>query len=63
MRAGAASTARIAIIGLNNEEHEWVRLLVTLLRDPDPVRSELTRQALAYLKSTPARYAEEAAAR
>lgn len=55
MRAAAQSTPKVSIIGLSPEEHEWVRLLVSLLRDPDPARGELTRQALIYLESTPGR--------
>lgn len=43
------------VIGLDPEEHEWVRVLVRLLRDPDPVRGELTRQALVYLEHTTGR--------
>ena len=38
------------IIGLSREELESVHLLVHLLRQPDPVLAELTRQALAYLE-------------
>ena len=38
------------MIGLQPEELECVRAFVRLLRHPDPVVSELARQALAYLE-------------
>jgi hypothetical protein len=37
------------MIGLDPEELGWVRMLVSLLRHPDPAVAELTRQALLYL--------------
>jgi hypothetical protein len=37
------------MIGLDASEIEWVRLLVKLLRDPDPLAPELARQALKYV--------------
>lgn len=55
MRALAPRTSNVYVIGLSAEEQEWVRLLVRLLRDPDPVRGELARQALIYLEQTPGR--------
>ncbi len=55
MSAAASSIPNVHVIGLSPEEHEWVRLLIRLLRDPDPVRRELARQALVYMESTPAR--------
>ena len=42
---------RCSVIGLRPEEIEWVRVLVTLLRHPDPLAPELARQALAYVQS------------
>ena len=39
------------MIGLSSEEMEWVRLLVTLLRHPDPLAPELARQALEYVET------------
>jgi hypothetical protein len=39
------------MIGLRPDEIEWVRLLVTLLRRPDPLASELARQALEYVQA------------
>ncbi|HUJ22441.1 MAG TPA: hypothetical protein VLX58_12995 [Bryobacteraceae bacterium] len=47
----AAEPGRCAMIGLAAEEIEWIRLLVKLLRDPDPVTRELVRQALAYVEN------------
>jgi hypothetical protein len=43
------SPRQIAIVGLQTDELPHVRALVLLLRHPDPVVAELTRQALAYL--------------
>ncbi|HWQ56914.1 MAG TPA: hypothetical protein VN442_24715 [Bryobacteraceae bacterium] len=57
MMADARNMPNVVVIGLSPEEHDWVRLLVSLLRDPDPVRGELTRQALIYLESRPERQA------
>ncbi len=37
------------MIGLERHELEWVRLVVKLLRHPDPLASELVRQALTYV--------------
>jgi hypothetical protein len=37
------------MIGLRTQELEWVRLLVELLRHPDPLVPELAREALAYV--------------
>jgi hypothetical protein len=39
------------MIGLRPDEIEWVRLLVTLLRRPDPLAPELARQALEYVQT------------
>jgi len=44
-------TGRCSMIGLSSEEIEWVRLLVTLLRHPDPLAPELARQALEYVET------------
>ncbi|HKW96640.1 MAG TPA: hypothetical protein VJN43_02855 [Bryobacteraceae bacterium] len=40
-----------SMIGLERSELEWVRLLVKLLRHPDPLAPELARQALAYVET------------
>jgi hypothetical protein len=39
------------MIGLRPDEIEWVRLLVSLLRRPDPLAPELARQALEYVRA------------
>ena len=43
-----------AIIGLDPDELPWVRLVVSLLRHPDPSVPELTRQAILYLETSAA---------
>lgn len=43
------SPRQIGIVGLQTDELPHIRSLVRLLRHPDPVVVELTRQALAYL--------------
>jgi hypothetical protein len=37
------------MIGLEPHELEWMRLVVKLLRHPDPLPAELVRQALTYV--------------
>jgi hypothetical protein len=39
----------VPIIGIDPGELEWIRMLVQLLRHPDPIMPELARQALLYL--------------
>ncbi len=39
----------IPVIGLQPAELPWLRMLVFLLRHPDPAVAELARQALLYL--------------
>ena len=39
----------VSVIGLSAAEIRWIRLLVSLLRHPDPSVPELARQALLYL--------------
>jgi hypothetical protein len=41
----------VPIIGIQPDELPWMRLLVTLLRHPDPVVPELAHQALLYLQN------------
>jgi hypothetical protein len=43
-----------AMIGIHPEELRWIRLLVGLLRHPDPGMPELARQALLYLSQSAA---------
>jgi hypothetical protein len=45
-------TRRIGIAGIDPEELSLVRLLVSLLRHPDPAVAELTKQALFYVRDT-----------
>jgi hypothetical protein len=52
----------IRMIGLQPEELGWVRLLVGLLRHPDPVVGEVSRQALEYLERMAARAGQPQAA-
>jgi hypothetical protein len=42
----------LSLIGVQNEELVWIRLLVSLLRHPDPAVPELARQALLYVRET-----------
>jgi len=39
----------VPLIGIQVEELPWLRLLLSLLRHPDPGVPELARQALLYL--------------
>jgi hypothetical protein len=39
----------VSLIGIDAVELRWLRLLVGLLRHPDPTIPELARQALLYL--------------
>ena len=41
---------RTALIGVENHELGWLRVLLSLLRHPDPTVPELARQALLYLE-------------
>jgi hypothetical protein len=41
-----------AMIGIRPEELRWIRLLLALLRHPDPGMHELARQALLYLSQS-----------
>ncbi|HLI87024.1 MAG TPA: hypothetical protein VKV17_24165 [Bryobacteraceae bacterium] len=41
-----------AVIGIQPEELRWIRILVALLRHPDPGMPELARQALLYLSQS-----------
>jgi hypothetical protein len=45
------NTGRSYMIGLQADEMEWVRLLVTLLRHTNPLAAELARQALEYVQT------------
>ncbi len=39
----------VPMIGVETSELRWLRMLVSLLRHPDPAVPELSRQALLYL--------------
>ena len=41
---------KTALIGVQTHELGWLRLLIFLLRHPDPSVPELARQALLYLE-------------
>ena len=45
----------VPVIGIEPAELAWIRMLVLLLRHPDPVVPELTRQALRYLEAAASR--------
>ena len=45
-------TKTVPIIGVEPEELRWLRLLVALLRHPDPRIPELARQALLHVADT-----------
>jgi hypothetical protein len=53
---------KLCVIGLEPRELEWVRLLIGLLRHPDPVVGEVSREALRYLENVAARADESRAA-
>jgi hypothetical protein len=40
----------VCMIGLDPREVQWLRLVVELLRHPDPVVREVAREALRYLQ-------------
>jgi hypothetical protein len=44
----------VALIGLQPDELPWLRMLVDLLRHPDPTVPELAHQALLYLSRSAA---------
>jgi hypothetical protein len=45
----------VPVIGIEPAELAWIRMLVRLLRHPDPVVPELTRQALRDLEAAASR--------
>jgi len=50
------------MIGLDPREVQWLRLVITLLRHPDPVVGEVAREALRYLEDVAARANQSRAA-
>lgn len=45
----------VCMIGLEPREIQWLRLVIALLRHPDPVVGEVAREALRYLEGVAAR--------
>jgi hypothetical protein len=45
----------VPVIGIEPAELAWIRMLVLLLRHPDPIVPELTREALRYLEAAASR--------
>jgi hypothetical protein len=44
----------VPMIGIEPDELRWIRILISLLRHPDPSVPELARQALIYLSDASA---------
>ncbi|HTS62275.1 MAG TPA: hypothetical protein VMH28_09625 [Candidatus Acidoferrales bacterium] len=42
----------VSLIGVDPAELRWLRLVIWLLRHPDPNVAELTREAILYLEAT-----------
>jgi len=53
---------KVCVIGLDPWELPWVRLVIALLRHPDPVVGEVSREALRYLEGVAARADDHRAA-
>ncbi|HUD99936.1 MAG TPA: hypothetical protein VMR62_10205 [Bryobacteraceae bacterium] len=54
--------ATVGMIGLAPGEIQWLRLVIALLRHPDPVVGEVAREALRYLETVASRADESRAA-
>jgi hypothetical protein len=52
----------VPVIGIQVDELPWLRLLLSLLRHPDPGIPELARQALLYLDEAAGKASDETAA-
>jgi hypothetical protein len=52
----------VCMIGLDPREIQWLRLVIGLLRHPDPVVGEVAREALRYLEDVAARASQSQAA-
>ena len=48
----------VSMIGIDPSELRWIRLLLLLLRHPDPGIAELTHQALLYVTEAAQRRAQ-----
>jgi|HubBroStandDraft_6_1064221.scaffolds.fasta_scaffold1768508_2 hypothetical protein len=46
---GVRHAKPVAVIGIDQDELRWVKIMVSLLRHPNPGIPELARQALQYL--------------
>jgi hypothetical protein len=53
----------VSMIGIDQTELSWLRMLLFLLRHPDPLISEMVQQALIYLAKNAHNPAEPRAAR
>ncbi|HTQ54199.1 MAG TPA: armadillo/beta-catenin-like repeat-containing protein [Bryobacteraceae bacterium] len=53
---------QLSMIGLEDSELPWLRLLIALLRHPDPVVREVACEALRYLEGMAARLGADRAA-
>lgn len=51
----------VSVIGIDPGELRWVRMLLFLLRHPDPLMPEMARQALLYLANNGHAHTEPAA--
>ena len=54
-RDACKMTKTVTVIGIDPSELAWIRVLTALLRHPDPIVPELTRQALRYLEAAAVR--------
>ena len=52
----------VCMIGLDPLEVRWLRLVIALLRHPDPVVGDVAREALRYLEDVAARANQSRAA-
>jgi len=52
----------VSMIGIDANELRWIRLALFLLRHPDPLTAEMTRQALLYLENSAHQQAQPPAA-
>jgi len=50
----------VPVIGVESAELNWIRLLIFLLRHPDPIIPELARQALLHLENAASSPADNA---
>ena len=48
----------VSMIGVDPRELQWLKMLLLLLRHPDPTIAEMVRQALLYVAKNAGREAE-----